>query len=137
MASRLETGSLALPLRRWLGARVAALLDEHGRLLDEPMREKASFDESLLDLGQRVARLDRELRARVEEARWLGRPFAAEMSIQQALTRHPGALQVFARHHLPGCDGCAVRFDETVGEAAAAYGLDLDALIRDLDALLA
>ncbi len=58
------------------------------------------------------------------------------MTIDQAWRRHPGAPAVFARFHLPACDGCAVRFDESVEEAAAAYGLDLRALLAALDALL-
>jgi len=63
-------------------------------------------------------------------------PFHAQMSIDQAWRRHPGAPAVFARHHLPACDGCAVRFDETVEEAARAYGLDLPVLLAELGALL-
>ena len=63
-------------------------------------------------------------------------PFSADMTVDQAWRRHPGAASVFARHDLPGCDGCAVRFDETLQEAARAYDLDLDRLVEDLRALL-
>lgn len=136
MASRIEPEALARPLRQWLGARVARLLDERAQLLDAPTAEKRAIETDLLDLTQRVGRLDRELRGLSADLAWRGRPFAAEMSIQQARTRHPGAPAVFARHHLPACDGCAVRFDETVAEAAAAYGLDLVALLGDLNALI-
>jgi len=57
------------------------------------------------------------------------------MTIDQAWHNHPGAPAVFARHHLPACDGCAVRFDETLAEATQAYGIDLDAFLQQLNAL--
>ncbi len=62
--------------------------------------------------------------------------FTGAMTIEQAWHAHPEAPTVFARYHLPACDGCAVRFDERVEEAAAAYGIDLDDFIRDLNAIL-
>jgi hybrid cluster-associated redox disulfide protein len=58
------------------------------------------------------------------------------MTIDQAWRKHPGTRNVFAQHHLPSCDGCAVRFDETIAEAAGAYGLELGALLEELNALL-
>ena len=68
---------------------------------------------------------------------WLSRePFSGTMTVDQAWRKDPGTRTVFARHHLPSCDGCAVRFDETLAEAAAAYGLDLEGLLEELSALL-
>ena len=32
---------------------------------------------------------------------------------------------VFAHRHLPNCDSCAVRFDESLEEAAEAYQIPL------------
>jgi hybrid cluster-associated redox disulfide protein len=61
--------------------------------------------------------------------------FLPEMTMEAVLRRHPGATAVLARHGLPGCGGCAVRFDETLGEAALAYGLHLSELLIELDAL--
>jgi len=58
------------------------------------------------------------------------------MTVDQAWRKHPGTRAVFARHHLPSCADCAVRFDETLAEAAAAYGLDLEGLLEELGALL-
>lgn len=65
-----------------------------------------------------------------------GRPFAATFTVDMALRRHPGAAAVLASFHLPGCAGCAVRFDETLAEAAEAYGLPLAAILESLNALL-
>jgi hypothetical protein len=55
------------------------------------------------------------------------------MTIDQAWHATADAPAVFALHHLPACDGCSVRFDETIGEAAAAYGIDLDAFLTQLN----
>ena len=63
-------------------------------------------------------------------------PFIETMTVDVALRRHPAAQTVFARHHLPSCADCAVRFDETIAEVAAAYGLNLDNLLSQLNELL-
>ena len=62
-------------------------------------------------------------------------PFTSEMTIEQAWHAHPKAPSVFASHHLPSCDGCSVRFEETIAEAAEAYGIDLNSFLTQLNAL--
>lgn len=131
-----ELEPLRARVRGWLGAQVRVALDARDGALDAPRAERAEIEAATLELGLRVGRLNREARALTEAAAALQGPFHADMSIEAARNRHPEAPAVFARHHLPACGGCAVRFDETIAEAAAAYGLDLDALLRDLDALL-
>lgn len=64
------------------------------------------------------------------------RPFEASMTVDEAWRRHPGVREVFAARGLPGCDACAVRFDETLEEVCSAYGLDLDELLSALGDLL-
>lgn len=63
-------------------------------------------------------------------------PFVPDMTVDHAWRRHPGVRAVFTARHLPACDQCAVRHDETLQEVAAAYGFGLDALLRDLNSLL-
>ncbi|MBL8615555.1 MAG: hypothetical protein JNM72_08115 [Deltaproteobacteria bacterium] len=63
-------------------------------------------------------------------------PFVPHMTIDQAWRRHPRAREAFARRQLPACDRCAVRHDETVEEAASAYGFALPELLDELNALL-
>ena len=58
------------------------------------------------------------------------------MTIDMAWKSHPNARDVFARHHLPNCDGCSVRFDETLEEASEFYGFDLMGLLDELQALI-
>lgn len=64
-------------------------------------------------------------------------PFTSAMTVEQAWRRHSGVQRVFARRHLPACDHCSVRFDETLEEVSLAYELDLAALLEELNALLA
>lgn len=67
----------------------------------------------------------------------LTRPqFSADMTLDQVWRRHPGVRALFAARHLPACDGCALRHDETLAEAADAYDLDLAALLAALNALI-
>ena len=67
----------------------------------------------------------------------LTRPrFSADMTLDQVWRRHPGVRALFAARHLPACDGCALRHDETLAEAAEAYDLDLATLMDELNALI-
>jgi len=84
----------------------------------------------------RLVALGRQLDASQSDLQLVLQPFSAEMTIDQAWNHHSDAPDVFARHHLPACNSCAVRFDETLEEAAAAYGLQIDALITELNTLL-
>ena len=59
-----------------------------------------------------------------------------EMTIQDVVTNHPETLEVFARYGL-GCIGCHVAAFENVEQGAMAHGLDVDALIKDLNIAVA
>ncbi|MCB9779480.1 MAG: hypothetical protein H6742_13020 [Alphaproteobacteria bacterium] len=127
---------LAPPVLADLERRVRALLAPRAADLGaaRSARDRARAD--LRQLGQQLAATARVLDTAGDDLTLLGRPFSADMTIDQAWRRHPGVAAVFARHHLPACDGCSVRFDETVEEACAAYGLDLPGLLSELSALL-
>ena len=96
----------------------------------------SSTDSNAAAIEARLVALGRQLEASQADLRLALLPFSAEMTIDQAWRKHPGTRDVFARYHLPACDGCAVRFDETIAEAAVAYELDLSALLEELNALL-
>jgi hybrid cluster-associated redox disulfide protein len=61
--------------------------------------------------------------------------FLADMTIRAAWTSHPAAPQVFAEHHLPGCIDCALSASESIAEGAGDHGLDVQALLDDLNRL--
>lgn len=124
---------------RWHGLlrRVVREALEPRRALLPPARAELDALRAGVDaLGLAVGEASREVQGVRDDLALFGLPYSAEMTVDQAWRRHPGAPAVFARHHLPACDGCAVRFDETLEEAAMAYGLDLPRLLAELAALL-
>ena len=56
----------------------------------------------------------------------------AEMAIGEVLKEHPESLKVFLSHGLM-CVGCAVARFENIRQGATAHGIDVDALIKDLN----
>lgn len=62
------------------------------------------------------------------------RRYHADMLIQDVLTSHPGAAAVFERHGL-GCGGCIGADIETLQAVAQMHDVDVELLIRELEAL--
>ncbi len=56
----------------------------------------------------------------------------ADTNIIEAVQAHPEIMQVFADYGL-GCIGCMASQFETIGEGAGAHGLDVPALIKDIN----
>jgi hybrid cluster-associated redox disulfide protein len=57
----------------------------------------------------------------------------ADMPIVEVVQRFPTTIPVFMRHGL-GCIGCALARFENIREGAQAHGVDVDALVEDLNA---
>ena len=55
-----------------------------------------------------------------------------EMPIGTVVQEHPETVPAFLQHGLH-CIGCHVAAFESVEEGAAAHGIDLDALMNDLN----
>ncbi|MGL4671579.1 MAG: DUF1858 domain-containing protein [Cetobacterium sp.] len=58
-----------------------------------------------------------------------------DMNILEAAQKYPVISMIFKRHGL-GCIGCMVAAGETLGEGITAHGLDADALIEEMNALI-
>ena len=56
----------------------------------------------------------------------------ADMAIGEVVNKYPATINVFFKHGL-GCVGCAVARFENIQQGAMAHGIDLDALINDLN----
>jgi hybrid cluster-associated redox disulfide protein len=56
----------------------------------------------------------------------------ADMSIIEVVQKYPDTVRVFMRHGL-GCIGCALARFENIRQGAEAHGIDVDALIKDLN----
>ena len=123
--------------RRWLSQAVQAQL--------APRRVAfAALVEAAQPVGAQVSsaelRLDghaQQVEAQRAGLRRVDADFAPDFSIDEVLRRHAGAAAVLGGFGLPGCGGCAVRQDESLAEAAEAYGLDLTAMLGALQGLLA
>jgi len=57
-----------------------------------------------------------------------------DMSFTQALQSNPKAAEVFAKYRL-GCIGCIASAYESIEQGAMAHGIDVEALVRDLNNL--
>jgi hybrid cluster-associated redox disulfide protein len=99
------------------------------------------YNKALFDANDAI----RQLRAQVEEEQAKTRvalrrlegdaAIAPDMTIREVLMVHPQAEQVLAGFHLGGCDHCAVEPDETLAQACARNGVDLHALVGNLNGL--
>ena len=56
-----------------------------------------------------------------------------EMPIGEVVEKFPQAVEVFLRHGLM-CFGCALARFENVEQGAMAHGINVEALIKDLNA---
>ena len=55
-----------------------------------------------------------------------------ENTIEEVVTKYPESVMVFMKHGLH-CVGCHVSAFESVEEGAMAHGIDVDALVADLN----
>ena len=58
-----------------------------------------------------------------------------EMGIMEIVQTWPQTVDVLVEQGM-GCIGCAAAHFETIGEGAAAHGLDVDALMEALNAVV-
>jgi hybrid cluster-associated redox disulfide protein len=59
-----------------------------------------------------------------------------EMTIEEVVTQYPETMLVFMRHGLH-CVGCHVSAYESIEEGALAHGINVDALVSDLNKVVA
>jgi hybrid cluster-associated redox disulfide protein len=65
-----------------------------------------------------------------------GKMITKEMSIGTIVQNHPQTVRVFLNHGLM-CVGCAAARFESLEQGALAHGIDVDALLKDLNAVVA
>ncbi len=59
-------------------------------------------------------------------------PITKDMSIEEVVSKYPETVMVFMRHGLY-CVGCHVSAFESIEEGAMLHGINLDALLEDLN----
>ena len=55
-----------------------------------------------------------------------------DMSIMEVVTKYPDTVPVFMNSGM-GCIGCAAAHFENIEQGAMAHGIDIDALMADLN----
>ncbi len=55
-----------------------------------------------------------------------------EMTLFELMRMHPESVKVLQKHNL-GCIGCMGAQNESLEQGARAHGLDIDALMQDLN----
>ncbi|MGH9459542.1 MAG: DUF1858 domain-containing protein [Thermoanaerobaculia bacterium] len=63
-------------------------------------------------------------------------PFTKEMTVSEAMRHHPVARWVFFSFNLSGCNACSISEDETLEQLSAKYGIPLERLLGELNAVL-
>lgn len=58
-----------------------------------------------------------------------------EMTIEEVVSEHPETMLVFMKHGLH-CVGCHVSAFESIEEGAMAHGINVDALVEDLNKVI-
>ncbi len=56
------------------------------------------------------------------------------MTIEEVLSKYPRINKVFLKYGLD-CSGCQIAEYESIGHAARVYGIDLKALLKDLNGI--
>lgn len=135
-ALRAAASTLAAALRALVRAQARAEIDRRAAAAAVLARQTASAADARRRVEAHHRAVKRGVSALVGRLDSTTGPFEPSMSVDAAWSRHPRAREAFARRQLPACDRCAVRFDETLEEAAAAYGFDLVVLLDELNALL-
>lgn len=56
-----------------------------------------------------------------------------DMSIQDIVMNHPETMEVFQKYNMH-CVGCAAARFENLEQGCAAHGIDVDAMVKDMNA---
>ncbi len=57
-----------------------------------------------------------------------------DMGIMEVINQYPATIEIFMNSGM-GCIGCAAAHFENIEQAAMVHGLDLDALMEDLNSV--
>jgi hybrid cluster-associated redox disulfide protein len=113
-------------------ATVTRRLDRYNKALFDANDELRRLREQMVE---ETTRLRVDLR-RQSSAQSGGSVFTPEMTVRETLMLHPQAEQVLTGFHLGGCSHCAVEPDETLAQACAQHGVDVQALMGNLNMLV-
>ena len=99
------------------------------------------YNKALFDANDEIRRLREGVEEDVAHLRVALRQqqgataFTPEMTVREVLMVHPQAEQVLASFHLGGCSHCAVEPGDRLVDACQEHGVDLQALVGNLNLL--
>jgi hybrid cluster-associated redox disulfide protein len=99
------------------------------------------YNKALYEANDEIRRLRAEVENDVAQLRVALRQqqgaatFTPEMTVREVLLTHPQAEQVLASFHLGGCSHCAVEPGERLVDACQEHGVDVQALVGNLNLL--
>ncbi len=111
--------------------------------LNTATRRLDRYNRALFDANDEIRHLREEMatttaQLRVELKQFSGDlSFQPEMTVREVQMAHPQAQQILAGFHLGGCSSCAIEPDDTLAKICAENELDLNALISNLNLLVA
>lgn len=128
-----------------LGAVVAALAFAYAWRLQQEVeqlvRRLDRYNRALFDASDQLRQMEDELKQtaaalRVEIMQQAGTVrFTPGTTVREATFIHPQATQMLASFHVGGCSNCAVGPDATLAEVCEEKGVDIDALLTNLNLL--
>ncbi len=99
------------------------------------------YNKALFDANDEIRRLRDGVEEEVTKIRVALRQqqgttaFTPDMTVREVLMVHPQAEQVLASFHLGGCSHCAVEPGDRLTDACEEHGVDLQALVGNLNLL--
>lgn len=99
------------------------------------------YNKAIFDVNDEMRRLREDVEEESAQVRVALRhqqgtaTFTPDMTVREVLMVHPQAEQVMASFHLGGCSHCAVEPNETLSDACQQHGVDLQALVGNLNLL--
>lgn len=69
-------------------------------------------------------------------AQAISQEITTEMNIYEVVTKYPQTIKVFFRHGMQ-CTGCYICGFHNIAESAEEYGVEMDALLNDLNDVIA
>lgn len=62
-------------------------------------------------------------------------PITKDMNIEEVVNKYPETMMVFMKHGMH-CIGCHISAFENIEEAAMVHGIDVNALLEDLNSVV-
>ncbi|CAN5376226.1 hypothetical protein BH10CHL1_BH10CHL1_15640 [soil metagenome] len=111
-------------------------LNTASRRLDRYNRALFDANDEIRHLREEMATTTAQLRVELKQVSG-DLSFQPEMTVREVQMLHPQAQQILAGFHLGGCSSCAIEPDDTLAKICAENELDLNALIGNLNLLVA